>query len=249
MTSLLLFRPERRRRRPLDRYLPALPADSDSSPLLRISSASLAHPHHPTVETEWSAHYERYAHVLNVVVLESDPTRRAALDQYYRHWMPTHLGDSGVDLMLSADVLAWPNGDDSILEVNLGIAVALYDGGTGWPLSFYLYGRSSLSQRSLALANGVGIIDAGYRGGLSVRFRRFASEETVLPFLVHGARLVQLCAPDLKPIRVVMVDALAPFGTRGNHAWGSTGWLPTHVQQSQSLLHRPPSRPVYDNDR
>ena len=87
--------------------------------------------------------------------------------------------------------------------------------------SYYMYPRSSLSKTPLLLANHVGIIDSGYRGNLISAFRNLSDSEYVIE---KHTRLMQICAPDLSPIFVVMVgeDELTQ-SERGAGGFGSTG--------------------------
>lgn len=91
--------------------------------------------------------------------------------------------------------------------------------------AFYTYGRSSISNTSLRLANNQGIIDAGYRGNLMAKMDLVYS--TCYPKLYEKyTRLMQICAPSLMPIRVEIVDKLEDLGeqtARGTGGFGSTG--------------------------
>lgn len=91
------------------------------------------------------------------------------------------------------------------------------------PSAFYLYPRSSLSKTMLMLANHVGIIDSGYRGNIMAAFRVLA--KSIHPVQHEkGERLVQICAPDLKPFIVKLVDeTFLSNTTRGAGGFGSTG--------------------------
>ena len=96
---------------------------------------------------------------------------------------------------------------------------------------FYMYPRSSISKTPLRLANSVGIIDSGYRGSLIGAFDCFQqdfgkesepwdSEYTVKKY----DRLVQICAPTLVPIYVVIMNDMDATNTsRGDGGFGSTG--------------------------
>jgi dUTP pyrophosphatase len=87
---------------------------------------------------------------------------------------------------------------------------------------FYVYPRSSLSKTSLRLANCTGIIDAGYRGHLIGMFDCF--DPQFCPELYD--RLVQICAPNLMPIFVNVVDSMEQLGpntSRGDGGFGSSG--------------------------
>ena len=103
------------------------------------------------------------------------------------------------------------------------------------PCGFYLYPRSSISKTRMRLANSVGIIDAGYRGDLIAAVDTiglFGStdilhvwKETLSPIKKYD-RYFQVCAPDLSPFLVHIVDTEAELGAptiRGQGGFGSTG--------------------------
>ena len=92
--------------------------------------------------------------------------------------------------------------------------------------------RSSLSNTNLRLANSVGTIDSGYRGHLMGKFDLIHSELlSNTDFMKLGysfdkyVRLVQICAPNLLPILVKIVDTKEELGTslRGEGGFGSSG--------------------------
>lgn len=86
---------------------------------------------------------------------------------------------------------------------------------------YYVYPRSSLSDTPLRLANSVGIIDAGYRGNIAFRFD--VVHDSVLT--ANPGRYMQICAPQLCPIYVSIVDSEEQLGHtwRGSGGFGSTG--------------------------
>jgi dUTPase len=103
------------------------------------------------------------------------------------------------------------------------------------PCGFYLYPRSSISKTRMRLANSVGIIDAGYRGDLIAAVDTiglFGStdiwhiwKETLSPIKKYD-RYFQVCAPDLSPFLVHIVETeqdLSPPTDRGAGGFGSTG--------------------------
>jgi dUTP pyrophosphatase len=94
-----------------------------------------------------------------------------------------------------------------------------------------MYPRSSLSKTRLRLANSVGIIDSGYRGNLIGMFDCFSAGkgslcETEYDYIVKPfEKLVQICAPDLRPIFVELVETeeeLSSATLRGEGGFGST---------------------------
>jgi dUTPase len=88
---------------------------------------------------------------------------------------------------------------------------------------FYTYARSSISKTSFRLANNQGIIDAGYRGSIIGMFDRIDdTDHRIEPY----TRMLQICAPNLIPIYVDVVETfhdLGPSTTRGESGFGSTG--------------------------
>ena len=86
-------------------------------------------------------------------------------------------------------------------------------------VSYYLHCRSSISKTPLRLANSVGIIDAGYRGNIMAIVDNMSEEEYKIP---SGTRLFQICAPNLEPISMQVVNSLSET-SRGTGGFGSTG--------------------------
>ena len=96
-----------------------------------------------------------------------------------------HATDAGLDLYV-------PEGQGCLVRrgavytIDLGIRVAIPDGYYG-----QLVLRSSAAQRGLAMPNGVGIIDSGYRGNLKLPVIAFAepvpiaTKERVCQLIVH----------------------------------------------------------------
>ncbi len=94
------------------------------------------------------------------------------------------------------------------------------------PVSYYMYPRSSITKTPLRLANSVGIIDSGYRGNIIAAFDIMCDNNMLMYNVAKHNRLVQLCAPDLRPIIVELVstvDELSAPTERGEGGFGSTG--------------------------
>jgi len=102
--------------------------------------------------------------------------------------------------------------------VNLRVAAALYR--SGIPSPYYVYARSSIYKTPFILANGVGIIDNGYRGNLGIALHN----HSMTPQEVKcGTRMVQICLPDLDPnFDIKLVNELDDTA-RGSGGFGSTG--------------------------
>jgi dUTP pyrophosphatase len=77
--------------------------------------------------------------------------------------MPSYAkpGDAGLDLVAISKTDC-----DSYIEYGTGIAVELPEGYVG-----LVFPRSSISSKSLALSNSVGVVDSGYRGEIKFRFK------------------------------------------------------------------------------
>jgi dUTP pyrophosphatase len=70
-------------------------------------------------------------------------------------------GDAGLDLVAISKTDC-----DSYIEYGTGIAIELPEGYVG-----LVFPRSSISSKSLALSNSVGVVDSGYRGEIKFRFK------------------------------------------------------------------------------
>jgi dUTP pyrophosphatase len=92
---------------------------------------------------------------------------------------------------------------------------------------FYTYARSSISKTPLRLANNQGIIDAGYRGSIIGMFDCIYNSNNDFDWYMEPyTRILQICAPNLIPIYVEIVDTieqLGPSTSRGTGGIGSTG--------------------------
>jgi dUTP pyrophosphatase len=85
---------------------------------------------------------------------------------------------------------------------------------------YYLVPRSSISNTYFQMANSVGIIDAGYRGNIMAKVRNFNALYTIKA----GDKIFQICAADLKQIKVEVVLNLTET-SRGSGGFGSTNNL------------------------
>jgi len=118
--------------------------------------------------------------------------------------------NSGFDLASPVSVQS-----SETFKLDFKVKGAMYDNNK--PIAYYLYARSSISKTGFRLANSVGIIDSGYRGNLAAYFDVIKNDMVE----VHQ-RLVQICAPDLSPFKVELVDSLDAT-ERGEGGFGSTG--------------------------
>ena len=198
-------------------------------------------------DAEWVARYKQKVEEHNRKVLEADAADAtdATADSGFDLFMPTD-GEEygyGVDNLISRQFITNPgitssSGVDGARGLNLGVRCCMRAAAASAPAracGFYLYPRSSISKTRMRLANSVGIIDAGYRGDLiaavdTIGF--FGStdiwhvwKETLSPIKKYD-RYFQVCAPDLSPFLVHIVETeqdLSPPTSRGSGGFGSTG--------------------------
>jgi dUTP pyrophosphatase len=126
---------------------------------------------------------------------------------------PARDGDAGLDLAANEDMVVSP-GERALIRT--GLAVAIPAGHAGLVLP-----RSGLASRhGLTLANAPGLIDAGYRGEITIavvnldRWEKFE--------IRRGDRIAQLVVVPFAQVEPVDVAELPP-STRGEGGFGSTG--------------------------
>jgi dUTP pyrophosphatase len=181
--------------------------------------------------------FQQVKYQLNIKI-DTDNIYNNDIVNHYNNFSSHHGGDSGVDL-LSFDTN--PVQAFNVETINFGIKCEMIDLTDNTFSSYYLYPRSSLSKTSFQLANSVGIIDAGYRGNLMAKVRCFPDSNTKLDKLyyqnskydnMYESSMVsygkldkgcwfQIVSPDMKPIRVNVVNELSST-TRGDGGFGST---------------------------
>jgi dUTP pyrophosphatase len=122
-------------------------------------------------------------------------------------------GDAGLDLAANADVEVRP-GERALIPT--GLAVAIPEGHAGLVLP-----RSGLASRhGLTLANAPGLIDAGYRGEVTIAVVNLDPEQPVE--ISRGDRIAQLLLVPFAQAEPAEVDEL-PGSQRGGGGFGSTG--------------------------
>lgn len=124
-----------------------------------------------------------------------------------------HPGDAGLDLCACEPAHIGPG---ERWSVGTGIAVEIPEGHAGMVLP-----RSGLARdHGISLVNAPGLIDAGYRGEVSVLLLNTDPAET---FRVEpGDRIAQLVVVDVAFPEPVEADALAE-SSRGDGGFGSSG--------------------------
>lgn len=130
--------------------------------------------------------------------------------------------DSGFDLYIPEETNVesfWDNLKGTLIRLKVHCAVVHKDlGYTG----YYLYPRSSIYKMPLRMSNSVGIIDAGYRGEISIPLDNLSRGT----FHLDCIRICQLTTGTLEPFtEICIVDKLEDLGnsSRGINGFGSTG--------------------------
>jgi dUTP pyrophosphatase len=124
-----------------------------------------------------------------------------------------HPGDAGLDLRARERVTLAP-GQRALVPT--GVAIALPAGYVG-----LVCARSGLAiRKGIGLVNAPGVIDAGYRGEISVILINHDAVDAVT--LERGDRIAQLLVQSVEQARLVEVVEL-PGSHRGSGGFGSTG--------------------------
>ena len=147
---------------------------------------------------------------------------------YYTNYEPSHLDDSGFDLPAIQDyhihTISPIVGFVKSIGIKFGISCCMKNNDTDKCVGYYLYPRSSFHKYNLVVANHLGIIDAGYRGPITGMVKPLHLTNDIMSTIdiEKGMKLFQICAPDLSPFNVMVVDTL-PESSRGTGGFGSTG--------------------------
>ena len=119
-------------------------------------------------------------------------------------------GDAGLDLKAVTITVT-----EDYIEYGTGLAIEIPYG-----FAAFIFPRSSISNYSLILANSVGVVDAGYKGELKVRFKKIGDKDKIYEI---GNKVAQLV---LMPIAIAnsieVVDELSATD-RGTGGFGHSG--------------------------
>lgn len=118
-------------------------------------------------------------------------------------------GDAGLDLTCVSKEFDYQN---EILTLYFGIAIEIPKGFVG-----LLFPRSSVYKKEAFLSTGTSIIDSGYRGEITAKFRAGSIDEFSL-----GERCAQLMIIPYPEVEFEEVEELS-LTERGTGGYGSTG--------------------------
>lgn len=126
-----------------------------------------------------------------------------------------HSSDAGFDL-----VAAWKRNDEhGNVVYGTGLAFEIPEGYVG-----LLFPRSSNARKRLGLTNSVGVLDSGYRGEVTLKFKGLWSlgvGATERDYMI-GERVGQLVIVKLPDIELEEADELSE-SERGTGGYGSSG--------------------------
>lgn len=122
-------------------------------------------------------------------------------------------GDAGLDVVATSII------EENNLYVEYGTGLS-YELPSGYVA--LAFPRSSLSKYTLALANSVGVLDAGYRGEVKFRFRKLENSPINARHYQIGDKIGQLVIVPHPVIEPVEAEELAS-SERGENGYGSTG--------------------------
>lgn len=128
--------------------------------------------------------------------------------------VPTYANrtDAGLDLTATY-IKVEDHHDYGFYEYGTGLAIEIPEGYVG-----LIYPRSSISKTGMFLANGVGVIDSGYRGEIKLRFKYIKGTKAY----DVGDKIGQLVIVPYPPIEFEEVEELSETD-RGEKGFGSTG--------------------------
>lgn len=152
--------------------------------------------------------------------IKSDSSYLRSLYEDHGH---AYDGDAGIDLFMPTQTIVPANSLG--FRIKLGICAEMKNYDISVP--YTIYPRSSMSLTPLR--SSTFIIDAGYRGELSVIVDNVSDHDYIIR---RGERLVQVCAYDLSPINVRIVSSLSP-AIRGLKGLGSSN--DKHVTDVRSV--------------
>ena len=127
-----------------------------------------------------------------------------------------YAGDAGLDLRSSEDVVLRPF---ERRLISTGLAIAIPDGYAG-----FVQPRSGLAlKRGLSMANTPGLVDAHYRGELTVCAINLDPEEDIV--ISRGERIAQLVIQRVPTVSLKELDELDELDQtdRGAAGFGSSG--------------------------
>lgn len=155
--------------------------------------------------------FQPIKYLLNIKIVSEN----LLVKQFYENFKSHHNGDSGIDLFIPNDIIV-----DLNSTIDFNIQCEMIDLETDTYTSYFVAPRSSIANiTGLMMSNSIGIIDAGYRGNLKAKVYNIVPNTKIT--ISKNSSLFQIIAPDLKPIKINIVDKLSDT-SRNDGGFGST---------------------------
>lgn len=122
-------------------------------------------------------------------------------------------GDAGLDLT----AISVERDEHGNIVYNTGLAFEIPYGYVG-----LLFPRSSNTKKDLILGNSVGVIDSGFRGSVTLKFKSTIGCNEIGNIYKPGERVAQMIILPFPKIEFIEVDYLSE-SERGAGGYGSTG--------------------------
>lgn len=126
-----------------------------------------------------------------------------------------HFNDAGCDLETKKPYIIYPGETIMVHTAYVPDKHDIPDGSVG-----LVFARSSLSKKGLILANGVGVIDAGYEGEVLVPLWNTSHDTPVV--LEEHERIAQIVIVKLESTSALYAQPPALTGSRATGGFGST---------------------------
>jgi dUTP pyrophosphatase len=167
----------------------------------------------------------KYGYILHI---QAD---NEVIKTYYMDHSHAYGHDSGIDVFFSENVIVPPNTLGFV--INLGIKAEMINLDDNSETAYLIIPRSSIYRTPLRPAISVSLIDAGFRGNLSI----FVDNLSKYPYpIIKGTRLFQIIGPSLKQIKINIKDKLS-IGIRGDRGLGSSGQVKTNKNEKDLCLY------------
>ena len=121
-------------------------------------------------------------------------------------------GDAGLDLYSTRITQEADNSGKLVLVYHTDIAVEIPEGHVG-----LLFMKSGVAKRSISLCNAVGVIDAGYRGEIMLKYK--VTTDAIPTVYQPGEACGQLVVVPVQILEPVLVDELSST-ERGEMGFG-----------------------------
>ena len=143
--------------------------------------------------------------------------------------MPTkaHASDAGFDLTATRATSEINECGQFVLVYHTDLALEIPEGHVG-----LIFPRSSISKKSLYQTNSVGVIDAGYRGEIMIKFKNTTGDS--IPAVYNlGDKIAQLIIMPYPTVEFIESEELSE-SDRGEDGFGSTDKETNDEQPAQS---------------